>query len=81
MGDFVKETHDGGRTGGLRSPTMEQSLTKDGVRMRLNGARGWVQVKVEPSGAIRNSIYIGVTTTFSLVALKSSRTVEQRSRL
>jgi hypothetical protein len=37
------------RFGGLRSLIMEQTITKDGVRRRLDGRPGYIHFRVEPS--------------------------------
>ncbi len=46
-GDFVQK--DDTKAGGLRSLTMEQASIIDGARVRLDGRKGWIHVKVEPS--------------------------------
>ncbi|HLQ94553.1 MAG TPA: hypothetical protein VK148_31425 [Xanthobacteraceae bacterium] len=61
---------DGKRIGGLRSLTMEQAITKQGQRERLDGLPGWIQVKVDPSaGGVPNGAYVQVNDHYELTKM------------
>jgi len=59
---------EGRKAGGLRTLTMEQSLIKEGRRARVDGAFGWIQVKIEPSvnSSVPFGIYVHVNDHFDL---------------
>jgi hypothetical protein len=57
-GDLMNR--DAERIGGLRSLIMEQSVSKDGIKTRVDGRPGHVQFRVEPS--LRRDLTFGVFT-------------------
>jgi hypothetical protein len=65
--DFV--TKDGAKAGGLRSLIMEQSISVDGRLTRLDGLKGWIQVRVEPSRhpELRYGVLVSVNDHYDLV--------------
>jgi hypothetical protein len=65
-GAFVRSN--GMKAGGMRSLVMEQSIAVSGQRTRLDGLKGWIQVKVEPSmlSAIRHGVFVQVNDHYDL---------------
>jgi hypothetical protein len=65
-GDFVRRN--GEKAGGMRSLVMEQSIAIGGQRTRIDGFKGWVQVKVEPSmlPGLPHGIFVEVNDHYDL---------------
>jgi hypothetical protein len=64
-GDFVFQANK--RVGGMRSMVMEQAIPRDGQLHRLDGNKGYIHVRVEPSLVVRPfGVYVQTNDHFDL---------------